>query len=110
MPSRRVAEETENALSADKTHRPRRRNETRIVNVVPRLFFHHDRFDEVDDFWSRGPIADNIAERMLHRREKAGADLTIGSQANARTSAAKWFCDWGDDADFSRGAVSKEIA
>ena len=39
-------------LTADKAHRSRGRDETRIVDEVTRFLFHYYRADEVDDLIS----------------------------------------------------------
>ena len=44
--------------TANETHRSRRGDEVRIVDVVAWLFLHHHGFDEVDDLAREAPCAD----------------------------------------------------
>src|SRR6266550_2837878 len=79
----------------------------RIVDVVTGLFLQHHAHNEVDDFRSRSAVANDVTQRMLHGREKAGANLTVGGQPDARAGATESFGDGSDDADFSGRAVGK---
>ena len=50
------------SLPANKTHRARRRDKLRLVDVVARFFLHHDDFDKLDDFCARSAVADHVAQ------------------------------------------------
>lgn len=53
---------SDQALTANKTHRPRGLNKFRVAYIVTRFFFHNGVLDKVDDLFARGAGANKVAE------------------------------------------------
>ena len=53
---------SDQALTANKTHRPRGLNKFRVAYIVTRFFFHNGVHDKVDDLFARGAGANKVAE------------------------------------------------
>src|ERR1044072_2715181 len=64
--SRAPAGSAARMLATNKAHRPRRRDELGVVDVVTWLFLQDNTFKEFDNLGSRCARANNVAQRVFH--------------------------------------------
>ena len=76
---------------------------------MTRFFFYNNVFDKADDLCTTDAAADKVAQVVFGGREQAGADLTVGSEADARAGAAEHLRHGCDDADLARRSVGKRV-
>src|SRR5256885_2701007 len=96
-------------LSPDKHHSTRGWYESRFVDAVPLFLIHHHRADIRAQILVGRAFPEQPAQIMVFLAEKTGAELTIGSQPNARAMSAERLRDRSDQRDFARRAIRKPI-
>jgi len=96
-------------LASDEDHSARRRNKAGFVDVMAFFLFEDDGFNERSEILVGSAVAQQKAEIVVILAEKAGAELAVGSEADARAMAAESLRDGRDEADFARSAVGKPI-
>src|SRR5512142_2999824 len=95
---------------SDVHHRPGCRHEIRFADVVA-LFFHHDDFGDVlRDLRVAVAPAHAAGEVVFDDGEQAGAELTVGGDADAAAMAAERMRHGRDDADLPESVIEAVAA
>src|ERR1700676_476217 len=97
------------SLSADKHHRTRRRHEIRGVDPVSFFFFIDDRPDVSRHIVVRRSFAEQPAQVVIFFAEKAGSQLSISREADARAVAAEGLRHGSDQAYLAGSAVGEAV-
>src|SRR6266852_2164315 len=92
-------------LPADEHHSTRGRYEVGGVDPVTLFFFHYDGADIGDQILVGSPFAKQRSQVVVVLTEKAGTQLPIGGQADARAVAAERLRHRSDQADLPRSAI-----
>src|SRR5216684_113812 len=96
-------------LAADKDHGARRLDEAGLIDAVAFLFFHDNGVDIGDQVLIGSSFAQQRAQVMVVLAEETGAELAIGSQADARAVPAERLGYGSDEADFAGCAVGETV-
>ena len=97
-------------LSPDMHHRPRRRHEIRLADVVAFFFLLDDSADEVFQLFVCGSSLHLRVQVVVPDREQAGANFAVAGDADAAAMSAKGMRDRRDDADFADAVVEAVAA
>src|SRR3974377_1400876 len=76
---------------------------------MPLFLLHHDGADPSDNFFIGRSRSQQGPQIAILFAEQTRAELSIGGKANARAMAAESLRHRGDQADLTRGAVSKAV-
>src|SRR5256885_17226497 len=96
-------------LSPNKHHSTRGWYESRFVDAVPLFLIHNHRADVRAQILVGRAVPEQPAQIMIFLAEKTGAELTIGSQPNARGMSTERLRFLSDRPDFARRAIPKPI-
>src|SRR6266516_306280 len=96
-------------LTSNATHRPLRRDEIRLADMMPRLFLPNHFLQISLQGVVAGATAQRGAQIVLREAKEAGAQVPIGSQAKPVAMAAERFAHGSDETDFA-GASSESPA
>src|SRR5258707_14329143 len=95
-----------NCLAADEDHGARGRHESRFVDAMAGFFFSDHGANSLFNVLVGGAVAEQGAEIVVILAEKAGADLAVGSEANAGAVAAEGLRDGSDRAILAGAAAA----
>src|ERR1019366_2465982 len=90
-------------------HRSRRRNKSRLADVVALLFVLDGVNDELDHLFVAGALRHQASQIVLADRKQAGADLAIRRYADAAAMPAEGMRHRCNDPDLAN-AVVKNVA
>src|SRR5689334_15347721 len=86
---------------ADMNHAARRLNESRLANMMARLFLLHHGANDAEQFIIGRAALHRAIKIMIQKRKQAGANLAVGCDANARAVPAERMRDRRDDPNLS---------
>src|SRR5260370_21003752 len=96
-------------LSTNKHHGTGGWHEVRLIDAVTLFFFHNHRLDIGDEIFVRRAFPEKHAQIVVVFAEEASPQLSVGSQADARTMAAERLSDRSDQTDLAGRAIGKAI-
>src|SRR5260221_8163804 len=96
-------------LTTDKHHGTRRRPEIRFVDTMAFFLFASHGTNVGSQILVAGIFSQQTAQIVIILAEKAGTELAIGGQPDARTVSAERLRDRSDESDFAGSAVSETI-
>src|SRR5215472_7102038 len=96
-------------LAPDKDHSTGGRHKTGLIDAVAFFLFVDHRADISNQIFVSGALPEEGAEVIVVLAEKAGAELAVGGQTNARAKAAERLRDRSNKADFAGSPVREAV-
>src|SRR5580700_3981004 len=96
-------------LSTNKHHSTGGWHEIGGIDPVALLFFHHHRANIDTQIVIRSAFSQQRSQVVIVLAEKAGAQLAVRGQPNARAVSAERLSDRSNQTDFARSAVGETV-